>query len=334
MRDDPEQLDLFAWPGQPNPAPPLPVPEPPARSSAVDISALATSELLGALERLLDGALESTAVSRRLIDEVGRRRLTEAVPMLVELCRLHAGFDRARPVPEVAAALEALSVLAAGSAAGDILKLVEQNALGATASAAALRFFAAVRHRPAARLARVSLSHEHAAVRASACALVADLGQQEALERLRDLSADLDADVAAAADLARGHLCDDAAKPALEQRLRVASAGEIPRLVRALVGVADADTVVLLGRTAARADSAARQVIVEALGQIDAPAAIVWLVRFAGDEHAAVRIAAARALPEHSDPRAVAALRSLVEDADPKVREAVCAILCEFDQPA
>lgn len=334
MHPDSEQLDLFAWPGPAGAARPLPGAGPPLRSStAVDVDALPTPTLLRALEQLLDGTIQPAGTSRRLIDEVARRRLTEAVPTLVQLCRLHAGFDRARAVPEVAAALEGLSALAAASAAGDILRLVEQDALGATARAAALRFFAAVRHRPAARFARISLSHEHAAVRADACALVAELGQQDALERLRELSADLDAGVAAAADLARGHLRDHAAKPVLEQRLRAASAGEIPRLARALVGVADADTVVLLGRAAGRADSPVRQVIVEALGQIDAPAAVVWLVRFAGDEHPEVRIAAARGLAEHNDPRAAAALRSLAEDADPKVRETAGAIVCEFDQP-
>lgn len=334
MYSDSEQLDLFAWPGRAGAARPLPGAGLLVHAStAVDADALPTPTLLRALERLLDGAVESAATSRRLIDEVARRRLIEAIPILVQLCRLHAGFDRARAVPEVAAALEGLAALAAASAAGDILRLVEQDALGATARAAALRFFAAVRHRPAAGAARLSLAHEHAAVRADACGLVAALDLPDALERLRELSADLDAAVAAAADLARGHLRDHAAKPVLEQRLRAASAGEIPRLVHALVGVADADTVVLLGRTAARVDSSARQIIVEALGQIDAPAAVVWLVRFAGDEDPKVRVAAARALAEHDDPRAAAALRSLAGDADPKVQETAGAIVCEFDQP-
>jgi hypothetical protein len=272
MQSDSEQLDLFAWPGRAGAAPPLPAPGPPGSSpAAADVGALSTAELLRALERLLDGTPESAAVSRRLIDEVARRHLTEAVPMLVALCRLHAGFDRARAVPEVAAALEALSTLAAASAAGDILRLVEQGAFGPSASAAALRLFAVVRHRPAARLAPIALSHEHAAVRAEACALVAALGQCDALDQLRALSADVDAGVAAAADLARGHLCDHAVKAALEQRLRTAAAGEIPRIARAIVGVADADTVVLLGRTAVRADPAPRRTIVDVLGRSTRP---------------------------------------------------------------
>jgi HEAT repeat protein len=334
MHADSEQLDLFAWPGQPSAGRPLPGAGVPARwSTAVDVDVLPTAALLRALERLLDGAVEPAGTSRRLIDEVARRRLSETVPMLVQLCKLHAGFDRARAVPEVAAALEGLSALAAASAADDILRLVEQDALGTMARAAALRFFAAVRHRPAAGVARMSLSHEDAAVRADACGLVAELGLQDALERLRELSVDLDAGVAAAADLARGHLRDHAAKPVLEQRLRAASAGEIPRLVHALVGIADADTVVLLGRAAGYVDSSSRRIIVEALGQIDAPSTVIWLVRFAGDEDPEVRLAAAKALAEHDDPRAAATLRSLAEDADHKVRETAGAIVCEFDQP-
>jgi hypothetical protein len=311
MQSDSEQLDLFAWPGRAGAAPQLPAFEPPASPPPiVDVGALSTPELLLALERLLDGAHEPIAASRRLIEEVARRRLAEAVPMLVALCRLHAGFDRARAVPEVAAALEALAALAATSAAPDILRLVEQGAFGPAAAAAALRFFAVVRHRPAARLAPIALSHQHAAVRAEACALAAALGQRDTLDRLRALSADVDAGVAAAADLARGHLGDHAVKAALEQRLRTAAADEIPRIACALVGVADADTVVLLGRTADRSHPDLRRTIVNLLGQVDSPAAVAWLVRFAGDEQPEVRIAAAGALAEHDDPRAAAALRA------------------------
>jgi HEAT repeat protein len=334
MQFDSEQLDLFAWPGRAGAAPPPPLPavDPLASSPpTVDVGALSTPELLRAVARLLDGAREAAPAD--LIAEVARRRLTEAVPMLVALCRLHAGFDRARAVPEVAAAVDALSSLAAASAAGDVLRLVEQGAFGPAASAAALRFFAVVHHRPAARLANIALSHEHAAVRAEACALAVALGQHEALEQLRVLSADLDAGVAAAADLARGHLGDHAVKAALEQRLRTAAAEEIPPLARALAGVADADTVVLLGRIAGRSDPALRRTIVDVLGQIDAPGAVPWLVRFVGDDQPEVRLATARALAEHDDPRAGAALRALGEDSDPTVREAAVALARELDRP-
>jgi hypothetical protein len=331
MQSDSEQLDLFAWPRRANPTLPLTAVGLPAPSPLpIDAGALSTAELLRALGRLLDGGHEPAAVT--LIEEVARRRLTEAVPMLVALCRLHAGFDRARAVPEVAAALKALQALAATSAAGDILRLVEQGAFGPSATAAALRFFAALHHRPAARLAHVALSHEHAAVRAEACALAAALGQHDTLEQLRALSADLDAGVAAAADLARGHLGDHAVKAALEQRLRTAGTGEIPQVARAVAGVADADTVVLLGRTALRADTAIRKAIADVLGQIDVPAAVAWLVRFAGDEQPQVRRAAAAALAEHDDPHAAAALRVLAEDPNPNVWETAAALVREIGQ--
>ena len=328
MRCDSEQLDLFAWPGRAGSPPPRELDPHRPSPATIDVGALSTAALLQALERLLEGAREPAAVS--LIEEIARRQLTEAVPMLVALCRLHAGFDRARPVPEVVAALEALCALGAASAAGDILRLIEQGAFGPAASAAALRFLAVARHRPAARLSHIALSHEHAAVRAEACALVATLGQRDAVEQLRALSADVDAGVAAAADLARGHLGDHAVKAALEQRLRTAAAGEIPHIARALTGVADADTVVLLGRTAGRSDTALRHVIADLLGQIDAPAAVPWLVRFTGDEQPEVRLAAAGALAEHDDPRATTALRALAEDSDPTVREAAAALAREL----
>ena len=166
-------------------------------------------------------------------------------------------------------------------------------------------------------------------MRAAACALVAELGQQDAIERLRELSADPDAGVTAAADLTRGRLGDRTVKPILEQRLRAAAAGEISRFARALVDIADANTVVLLGRAAERADSSVRAAVVETLGEIDASAAVAWLVRFAGDESPDVRIAVARALAEHDDPRALAALRRLVDDSDPKVRACASVIVSE-----
>lgn len=333
MHGDPEQLDLFAWPATDGPSPPPATESPAEPPVAIDVEALPTPDLLRALEQLLDGAVGAGGSGPRVIGEAARRRLTDAVPTFVRICRLHAGFDRARPVPEVTAALEALCALAAADAAGDILRLVEQDALGAGAIAAALRFFAATRHRPAARFARRSLSHVDAAVRADACALVAELGEREALERLRELSSDIDPGVAAAADPARGHLGDRAVKPVLERRLRAAAADEVSPLARALAGIADADTVVLLGRAAERTDVSVRQAIVGMLGQIEAAAAVAWLLRFAGDEDPDVRVAAATALAEHDDPRARAALFALAEDADPKVREHAGVIVCELDQP-
>jgi HEAT repeat protein len=328
---DPEQLDLFAWPTQADAGRSQPAVEPPARpSDAVDVGRLPTPALLRALDRLLDGAIQSAGTNRRLIEEVAQRRLAGAIPTLVGICRLHAGFDRARTVPEVVAAVEALSALGAASAACDVLRLAEQNALGPAALAAALRFFAAVRLRPSASFARLCLVHEDATVRADACLLLAELGQQDAIGRLRELGADAEAAVAAAADLARGHLGDTSAKLVLEQRLRAAPANEVPPIARALIGIADSDTVVLLGRAAEHAEIPVRVAIVEALGEIDLPPAVAWLLRFAGDSQGDVRVAVANGLAEHDDPRVLAALQRLAADADPEVRGAADASLSEI----
>jgi HEAT repeat protein len=331
---DPGQLDLFAWPVQVDARQLQPAVGAPVRSPvAVDVNALPTPALLRALDELLDGAVLSAGTRRRLIEEVAQRRLIGAVPTLVGICRLHAGFDRARAVPDVTAAVEALSALAAASAASDVLQLAEQNALGPAALSAALRFLAAVRLRPSDRFARLCLMHEHATVRADACLLLAELGRQDAIGQLRELGADADTAVAAAADLARGHLGDHSAKPVLEQRLRAAPASEVPRIARALIGVANSDTVVLLGRAAEHADVPVRVAIVQALGEIDLPPAVAWLLRFASDSHADVRIAVANGLAEHDDPRALAALQRLATDDDPEVRESADSILCETGQP-
>jgi HEAT repeat protein len=174
------------------------------------------------------------------------------------------------------------------------------------------------------------LVHEDATVRADACLLLAELGQQDAIGRLRELGADAEAAVAAAADLARGHLGDTSAKLVLEQRLRAAPANEVPPIARALIGIADSDTVVLLGRAAEHAEIPVRVAIVEALGEIDLPPAVAWLLRFAGDSQGDVRVAVANGLAEHDDPRVLAALQRLAADADPEVRGAADASLSEI----
>ena len=329
------QLDLFGWrqregdparPGEDDGRPPGPGGRTPIDSD--EISAMTAAALLDAL----DAGLEATTTGRRtllpLIAEVERRREAAAVPRLLKVCRRHAGFDRARAVPEVAAALKALAAMGAAEPARAILRLVTQDALGPLSVAAALDYFAALRHRPAAALLDLCFGDESLAVREAACALAAAIGQHVSIETLLELRTDREPRVADAALIALGYLGYRPVKEALEARLRTARPAEIPKVVESLAGVADAETAVTLGRAAeGTSDGTARRAIAQALAELGGTAATTWLLRLAGDPSPRVRRAVAAGLAATDDPRRDAALRRLADDPDPHVAEAAAAAI-------
>ena len=61
--------------------------------------------LLSALESRFDDPTGDSRDLVLLIAEVERRREAAAAPLLVRVCRRHAGFDRSRNVPELVAAV-------------------------------------------------------------------------------------------------------------------------------------------------------------------------------------------------------------------------------------
>jgi HEAT repeat protein len=241
---------------------------------------------------------------------------------LVRVCRRHAGFDRSRTVPEVVAALKALTAVGAADAAPAIERLVEQGALGHASVAAALRYFASVRHRPAAVLLRPHLDHDEAEVREAACTLAAVIGTRSHIERLLELCNDTSAEVIDAALIALGNLGHRPVKKILESRLQTASIDDIPRIVDALVPVSDEETAVCLGRLVERvSDENVRCVVAEALAELDGRAAVTWLLRLVDDPCPAIRQVVGDALAVRDDPRKIAALRRLSTDADTEVGE-------------
>ena len=140
------QLDLFAWRERDGDSAetigrggrPCDPPRP-ARTEPRDIAAMTREALLGALEARFDDPAGDDRDLVPLIAEVERRREATAAPLLVRVCRRHAGFDRSRTVPEVVAALRALTAVGAADAASAIMRLVEQRALGHASVAASLR---------------------------------------------------------------------------------------------------------------------------------------------------------------------------------------------------
>ena len=304
------QLDLFAWcgrdgagggPGDDDGTEELQG-EQPGVFEPEDIAAMTPAALHHALEARHGATVAARATVGRLIEEVARRGDRAAVPLLVGLCRRHAGFDRATAVPEVAAALRALAAIGAAEAAPAILPLVEQGALAPESTAAALGYFAAVGHRPAASLLDHCLEHETPAVRAAACALAAAIGDRDRIDILVSLRTDFYPEVADGALLALGHVGHRPAKFALEARLHAAPAEEIPRIVEALVAVADEETAVSLGRVAERAaDEGVRTAIAEALSAFETRTAARWLARLADDPSPAVRRTVAAGLAAYGE---------------------------------
>ena len=325
------QRDLFAWhewegesaeivghEGQPCDT------LPPAETEPQEVAAMTREVLLDTLESRFDNPTVDSRGLVTLIAEVERRRESTAVPLLVRVCRRHAGFDRSRTVPEVVAALKALTVVGATDAAPAIICFVKQNAFGQASVAAALRYFASVRHRPAAVLLGPHLDHDEAEVREAACILAAVVGTRSNIERLVELCTDTSAEVMEAALIALGQLGHRPVKKVLESRLQTAAVDEIPKIVDALIPVSDEETAVSLGRLVERvSDENVRYVIAEALAELDGRAAVTWLLRLVDDPSPAIRQVVAEALAARDDPRKIAALRRLTNHADLEVSETV-----------
>ncbi len=124
------QLDLFAWRERDGVSaetkghggPPCDPPQP-TRTEPQDVAAMTREALLGALEARFDDPTGECPDLVPLIAEVARRREATAAPLLVRVCRRHAGFDRSRTVPEVVAALNALTAVGAADAAPAIIRV-------------------------------------------------------------------------------------------------------------------------------------------------------------------------------------------------------------------
>ena len=330
------QLDLFSWPGESgrerqrfrDKALPLPG----AVLGPNELRKLSSEALLDLLAAACD--LGSEAEIRLLdgIHEVERRDDPVAVPLLLKICHRFAGFDRSRAVPEATAALHALAAIGTRDGAPSILRLLRQGAFGVDATASALDYFTAIGFRPPVDFLEQMLADEHARVRIAACRLAGVTGAPRLLQRLRGLSNDLDREVARAARIARGRLGDGSVKADLEALLRDAVEADMPGLVQALLPLADQATVIGIGRAAERTRTpSVRAAMVEALGQIDMPAAATWVLRCVRDATATVKLAAVDALEDlvdqGADRCALDGLRRLSEDPDGEVAEAAGAAL-------
>jgi hypothetical protein len=181
-----------------------------------------------------------------LAAEAGQRRLAEAVPGLAALCRRFTAWgDAVTPVPEQAAALDALRRIGGRAAGAAVAESIAKNyfidpTLG-LAVAAAASLGATLPEAAALRL----LQHDSAALRADACRCVpAAPAVTAALLALLD---DLHPEVVQAAACALGRRNRAEARPVLCRLLDVAPTGEI---IEALGVVADEDGLIRLSRLA------------------------------------------------------------------------------------
>lgn len=318
------QGDLFSFPRRPRPAAAdAPISEADTRSFPLDdLPQEPTPALIARLEALLDEDNPAMAAFVALAETLGARRDKTATPVLLRLAHRFAGFDRDVGAPEMRAALSALRRVNDPACASAVTDLATLDALSPESLAVALDCLGGLRHRPAAPLARRHVSHDAPAVRAAACALTARLRLRTSGAALEGLLTDPSPGVAAEAAIALGTLGLPAGKAPLETWLSTATPEDMPRVVAALVPVADTDTTILLGRAAERAGLEGRLAVVSALGDLGGRGAVTWLGRLARDRMPIVRQAVSEALEKTADPAAAAILRELAADDDPNVADA------------
>jgi len=208
---------------------------------------------------------------RALAAEAGRRRLAAAVAALEALCRRFRGFGCDSAVLEQVAALAALATIGGRDAAAAAARLIVDDIVQDPGLARAVRAAASLGARLPANSAAVLLRHREAAVRADACRCARP--EPAVIGLLIDLLDDLNDAVASAAACALGHMGREEARPLL---LRLLRWNPTAAVVAATVGIADADSIVQLGRVArTRPDLA--EAAREALGEIDDPRASALL---------------------------------------------------------
>ncbi len=220
----------------------------------------------------------SFADSGALAAEAGRRRMVVAVPALEALSRRFRGFGLDSAVPEQIAALAALAAIGGRDAAAAAARIIVDDVVQGPGLASAVRAAAELGARLPANITAVLLRHREPAVRADACRCARP--EPLVIRLLIDLLDDLNDAVASAAACALGHMGRAEARPLL---LRLLRQNPTTAVVAATVGIADADSIVQLGRIArTRPDLA--EAALEALREIDDPRAAAILAIMPGRE--------------------------------------------------
>jgi hypothetical protein len=252
------QLDLFAGEG----AASAQAPQTTATLNAVDAAALGDLEILAAIPNA------GIPLVFSLIEEAGRRRLPEAIPVLAVLCRRFAGFGIEREVREQAAALLVLASIGGQDARAAVSGLLEGRVVQGPTRKVAARVAVTLRCRLSVEIHLALLRHADPEMRAIACGL--PLPRTGVDATLIGLLTDLDANVRAASACALGRSGRSEAMGVLKNILRRAPTQAV---IEAIAPIADQECIVLLGRLA-RTQTALKDMALEALAQIDDPMAV------------------------------------------------------------
>jgi len=227
----------------------------------LDVTALSDAALLDAISN----AGLPTVLS--LIDEAGRRKLPEAIPVLTHLCRLFTGFGIKYAVPEQTAALQAIGIIGGTEASLALSRMLDQQVLQGPNLKQGVHLAAKLRCRLSTETLLGLLRHDDPEVRCCGCDLARPHAELNIV--LLDLMTDLNAEVRIQAACALGRFGKQEASGVLKACLRQAPTAKI---IEAAASLGDPDSLVLLGRLAkTRPDLA--PAIVEALNAMDDPVA-------------------------------------------------------------
>jgi len=260
------QLDLFSAAGLPvaddaTVAPELPHLAPGNLDDATLAANLSTARL---------------ADCRALCAEVGRRRLTTAIPALEALCRRFNGFGLEHAVPEQIAALSGLTAISTPEAAAAVSRIIADSVVQGPGLRDAVDAALHLGCRLPPTISVALLRHNTPQVRAAACRCARP--HTDVVPLLIDLLDDLHEPVAVAAACALGRTGRIEARPMLARLLRDEPTEEV---IDAVASVADEDCIVQLGRIA-RINPALSCAAIDALDLIEHPRAQAVLAAVRG----------------------------------------------------
>src|SRR5215510_10296187 len=156
---NPEQLDFFRDFGA---AAVTPLVAASARST-IDVAALDDDGLVAAL------ASADPTDSLPLVTEAALRRLAAAVPLLLSLCRRHAGYGARRPIPEQIAALNALHAIGTHEATLAVAEAIERGWVEGPGLAVATRCAGGLHANLSTETVAMLLQHPDPGVRVAGC---------------------------------------------------------------------------------------------------------------------------------------------------------------------
>ncbi len=245
------QLDLFG--DRPN------IDRPP---NAASLQSLLPQELSD--EELIAALPEATlADACALAAEVGKRRLSAAIPALTTLCNRFVGYGIDVGVPEQAAALEALGVIGGPEASRAVVQLIVKRIVQGPTLVVATTVASQLGVIFPTDVALAFLRDSNPSVRALACACVR--AGYEVVATLIAMLDDPDGEVSAAAACALGRMGRVEARIHLKRYLTERPSGPV---VEAVARVADDEAIILLARVG-RARPDLTHSIISALEEID-----------------------------------------------------------------